>query len=246
MTGARKSVSLLLCLFTACFVRVDAQQDAAVPTPEFRASADTPPPAGATITFKFEDPRQQPAKFQITIHSDGSGHFVSQVGSAPPDDIANLPAQGQERDIKLADATRDRLFSIATKEKYFATKCDSGATKVAYQGTKTLVYEGPDGRGACTYNYSQDAKVQWITTQLMGLATTLEEGRRLKVQHEHARLVLDAELETLASLVHDGQATEVQTIEPVLSAIIADDNVMLRARRRAQALLDNDGVPSAK
>ena len=51
----------------------------------------------------------------------------------------------------------------------------------------------------------------------MGLASTLEEGRRLTVQHEHARLVLDAELETLTTLVHDGQATEVQNIAPILS-----------------------------
>ena len=214
-------------------------------TPEFRDSPVTLP-ANGVITFKFEDPRQQPAKYQITLRSDGSGHFVSYVGTAPPDDIANLPAQGQERDIKIADATRDRIFIIAAKEKYFATKCDSGATKVAFQGTKTLVYEGPDGHGACTYNYSQDAKVQWITSQLMGLATTLEEGRRLTVQHEHSRLVLDAELESLSTLVHDGQATEVQTIAPVLSSIIEDESVMLRARRRAQALLDNDPSKTAK
>ena len=229
-------------LFSSCGAFADAQDAPATP-PEFRSSPDTPPSAGGTITFKFEDPRQQPAKYQITIHSNGSAHFVSHVGSAPPDDIANLPAQGQERDLKMADATRDRIFAIAAKEKYFATKCDAGAAKVAFQGTKTLVYDGPDGHGACTYNYSQDAKLQWITSQLMGLATTLEEGRRLAVQHEHSRLVLDSELETLSALVKDGQATEVQTIEPVLSAIIADDNVMLRARRRAQALLDNDAQP---
>ena len=199
-----------------------------------------------TITFKFDNPQLQPANYVITLHSDGTGHFVSHAGSAPPNDIANLPAQGQERDISVTSATRDHLFLAAAKEKYFAVKCDAGASKVAFQGTKTLAYEGPEGHGSCIYNYSSDAKVQWITAQLTGLASTLEEGRRLTVQHEHARLVLDPELETLATMVHDGQATELQNIAPILSAIIADDNVMLRARRRAQTLLDNASAESAR
>ena len=243
MTTLHQRVALFLA-YAFCPVAF-AHQDAPSPPPEFRDSVAAPA-AGSTIIFKFEDARQQPAKYQITLRSDGSGHFISLVGNAPPDDIADLPAQGQERDLRIADATRDRLFSIAAKEKYFATKCDAGAAKIAYQGTKTLVYEGPDGRGACTYNYSQDAKLQWITSQLVGLATTLEEGRRLTVQHQHSRLVLDAELENLTNLVHEGQATEVQTIAPVLTSIIEDENVMLRARRRAQALLDNDSSHPAK
>jgi hypothetical protein len=213
--------------------------------PEFRTPAGATHPSG-TITFKFENPQLQPARYEITLHSDGTGHFVSHVGSTPPDDIANLPAQGQERDIRVDDATRDRIFAIAAKERYFATKCDAGAAKVAFQGIKTLAYEGPEGRGSCTYNYTQDAKLQWITTQLMGLAATLEEGRRLAVQHEHARLMLDAELETLSTMVHESMATEIENIAPVLSAIVGDDDVMLRARRRAQALLDGVAVQSAR
>jgi hypothetical protein len=232
---------LLLCF--VCLQEVAAQDAAAAP--EFRPRQGQALLTG-TITFTFDNPQLQPAHYEIVLHGDGSGHFASRVGSAPPDDIANLPAQGQERDIRLSDAARDRLFATAAREKYFATKCDSGAAKIAFQGTKTLSYDGPDGHGSCTYNYSQDARLQWITSELTGLAATLEEGRRLAVQHEHARLVLDAELETLSVMVKDGQATEVQAIEPVLSAIIGDDNVMLRARRRAQALLDNSAVPSQK
>ena len=105
------------------------------------------------------------------------------------------------------------------------------------------MYEGPELKGACTYNYSSDQKIQWLTNQLLGMATTLEEGRRLTVEHSHGRLTLDAELETLATLVKEGQATEVENIAPILQTIISDENVMTRARRRAQALLDSD--PSA-
>ena len=215
-----------------------AQEPAASDHPEFRDTSSLPP-ASATITFRFENAQLQPAKYEVTVHPDGSGHYVSHTGSAPPDDIADLPARGQERDVQLASATVQRLFATAAKEHSFATKCEAAGSKVAFQGTKTLMYEGPDGHGACTYNYSQDQKLQWITTQMIGLSATLEEGRRLKVEHEHGRLALDAELETLETMVHDGQATEVQNIAPVLQEIVADEAVMVRARRRAQALLDS-------
>lgn len=213
-----------------------APDSSAVVGPAFRGETV---PAVATLIFKFENPQLQPAKYQVTLHPDGSGHFVSLVGSAPPPDIADLPPEGQERDITVSEAVRKQMFLVAVKEHGFATKCDTGGSKVAFQGTKTLVYEGPDMKGACTYNYSSDQKIQWLTNQLLGIATTLEEGRRLTVEHTHGRLTLDAELETLATMVKEGQATEVENIAPILQTIVADENVMTRARRRAQELLDS-------
>ena len=215
-----------------------AQETSQPAPPAFREETIVPP-AAATITFRFENAQLQPAKYEITVHSDGTGHYVSHIGSAPPDDIADLPARGQEREIQLAVPTVQRLFSIAAKEHYFATKCEAAGSKVAFQGTKTLMYEGPDGRGACTFNFSQDQKLQWVGNEFLGLSATLEEGRRLIVEHEHGRLALDAELETLETLVHDSQATEVQNIAAILTSITADEAVMVRARRRAQALLDS-------
>ena len=211
--------------------------DPADPGPLFRGQTV---PTSATLIFKFDNPQLQPARFQITLHADGTGHFISQVGSAPPTDIAELPPEGQERDIIVSDAAKTKIFLIAQKEHGFSGKCDTGGTKVAFQGTKTLMYDGPGAQGTCTYNFSSDAKIQWLTSELLGLAVTLEEGRRLTVMHDHGRLTLDAELETLSKLVQDGQATELVNIAPVLRAILADANVMDRARRRAQLLLDAD------
>ena len=42
--------------------------------------------APATVTFHFEDPRMQPAKYTITLHEDGTGHFHAEGGSTSPDD----------------------------------------------------------------------------------------------------------------------------------------------------------------
>lgn len=249
-----RSLMFTLLIASAC-LRAQAQDNplpaqessttpdpSAVVGPAFRGETV---PTVATLIFKFENPQLQPAKYQITLHPDGSGHFVSLVGSAPPPDIADLPPEGQERNITVSAPVRKQMFLVAVKEHGFATKCDTGGSRVAFQGTKTLVYEGPDLKGACTYNYSSDQKIQWLTNQLLGIATTLEEGRRLTVEHTHGRLTLDAELETLATMVKEGQATEVENIAPILQTIVADENVMTRARRRAQALLDSDPATAA-
>ena len=116
--------------------------------------------------------------------------------------------------------------------------CDDAGAKVAFQGKKTLEYEGPNGPGSCTYNWSNSKYIQLITKECEGIALTLEEGRKLEVEHEHARLSLDPELETLDRLARSGDALELGNIAPVLSAIAADDAVMQRARSRARTLLD--------
>jgi len=204
--------------------------------PAFRGETDVAPTS--TITFKFEDARQQPARYQIVLHANGVGHFNSQVGPAQPTDIAQLPPENQDRDIIVADKTRASIFLVARKEHGFAIKCESGGNKIAFQGTKTVSYDGPDAHGTCSFNYSSDAKLQWLVAEMEGIATTLEEGRRLTMEHVHGRLTLDAELGNLETLVKEGQATEIENIAPVLQAIIVDENVITRARRRAQALLD--------
>ena len=72
---------------------------------------------------------------------------------------------------------------------------------------------------------------------MQGIAATLEEGRRLEIEHQHGRLSLDAELETLENMVQNGQAIEVGTIAPTLLAIVKDESVMQRAQKRARHLL---------
>ena len=104
--------------------------------------------------------------------------------------------------------------------------CEDGKDKIAFQGTKQLSYQGPDGNGSCTYNWSKSAAIEKLTTIFESIAFTLEEGRRLAVEHKHDRLALDAELGELLVAVKDGRALEVQSIQPVLQEIAEDDAVL--------------------
>jgi hypothetical protein len=201
--------------------------------------------APATVTFHFEDQQMQPAKYTITLHEDGTGHFQAEGGSANPDDIAALPSEGQDRSIQITAPTTERIFAIARAKKLFNMACEGGDAHLAFTGKKELGYQGVEGHGGCTYNYSKDQKIQWLTTEMQGIAATLEEGRRLQIEHEHGRLSLDAELETLEQMAQNGQALELGNIAPELVAIVKDDAVLQRAQKRARhllAIVDAGGV----
>ena len=203
----------------------------------FLMAASSNAQAPATVQFQFENQQLQPPKYTILVHEDGSGQFHAEASPARPDDPAALPGEAQERPIQLTAATTQRIFKVARAKKFFATACDSGDAKVAFTGKKLLTYEGGDGRGACTYIYSKDSQIEWLTGEMQGIAATLEEGRRLEMQHEHGRLSLDAELETLETMVQNGQAVELGNIAPILIAIVKDEAVLERAQRRARHLL---------
>jgi hypothetical protein len=198
-------------------------------------AAQAQPPA--TVTFHFENAQLQPAKYAITLHEDGTGHFHADAGPSSPEDTAALPSEGQDRPIQVTSPTVERIFAITRARKFFNIACEGGDAHLAFTGKKELGYQGADGHGGCSYNYSKDPKIQWLTTEMQGIAATLEEGRRLQLEHEHGRLSLDAELETLEQMVQNGQALELGNIAQTLLAIVKDDAVLQRAQKRSRRLL---------
>ncbi len=206
-------------------------------------AAQAEPPA--TVTFHFENPQLQPAKYTITLHEDGTGRFQAEAGPTTPDDTAALPSEGQDRPIQATAATIQHIFAVARAKKFFNIACEGGDAHMAFTGKKQLGYQGVDGHGGCSYNYSKDPKIEWLTNEMQGIAATLEEGRRLEIEHEHGRLSLDAELETLETMAQNGQALELQNIAQTLLAIVKDEAVLQRAQKRARhllAIIDAGGV----
>jgi hypothetical protein len=198
-------------------------------------------PHGAQVRFTYENAELQPAKYVLTIDENGAGRFHSEPGAKPPADTASYHplAQPLDRDIQLTPSTTDRIFATARTQKFFAGSCEEPKTRVAFQGLKQLSYQGPEGSGSCSYNWTKSVPIQKLTATLESIAFTLEEGRRLDLEHKHDRLSLDAEMSVLAEAVKDGRAMEIQTIQPVLNEIINDEAVMDRARIRARKLLDD-------
>jgi hypothetical protein len=189
----------------------------------------------AQIRFTYENPKLQPPKYVVIVGEDGSGHFNSEGGG--PTDGQTMSSEPQDRPIHISKALREAMFTIARKNKLFAISCDDGGKNIAFQGNKTLEYEGPEGKGSCMYNWSKNAQIDKLTDQFEAIAATLDEGGKLQRQYEHGRLSLDSEIEVLEQMVHDGRAIEVENIAPILQTLAGDEAVLQRVQRRARALL---------
>ena len=191
--------------------------------------------AQATLTFTFDNPALQPAKYTFVVREDGTGRYQSTPGSAPVEGA--LQPEPLDRPITLPDPMRTRLFALARKNHLFATGCDYGNTKIAFTGKKTFAYAGPEGTGSCTFNYARNQQVGQGADDLIAVATTLEEGRKLQLLLQHDKLGLNAEMEILSDEQASGRAQALANIAPVLRAIAADPDVLNHTRTRAEALL---------
>jgi hypothetical protein len=191
----------------------------------------------AQIRFTYQNPQLQPPKYVLTVNEDGTGHFRSEGGGQASTDPGNIPAEPQDRPIRISKAVRESIFAAARKSKLFAIACDDGGKNIAFQGTKTLQFESPEGQGSCTYNWSKNPQIDKVTDQFEAIAATLDEGSKLERQYEHGRLSLDSELELLDQMVRDGRALELENIAPILQKLADDEAVLQRVQRRARALL---------
>ncbi len=189
----------------------------------------------STVTFTFDNPALQPAHYTLVIHQDGTGRYQSTPGSAAVE--GPLQPEPQDRAITVPDPLRTQLFALARKNRLFAAKCDSGQKNIAFTGNKTLAYAGPDGSGSCTFNYAKNGQIGQLADNLIAVATTLEEGRRLQLLLDHDKLGLNAEVETLAGEQASGRAQALGNIVPVLRAIAADPDVLNHTRARVETLL---------
>jgi len=195
---------------------------------------------GPLVGFRYENEQLQPAKYSLVIHKSGAGEYHSEPAATPPPDTASYHpmANALDRSVQISKPVLEQIFLTAREQKFFAIPCEDTKDKVAFQGTKQLSYQGPDGVGSCSYNWSKLLAIQKLTAIFESIAFTLEEGRRLEVEQKHDRLAVDAELGVLVDAVKDGRAIELQNIQETLQAIIGDEAIMERARARAQKLLE--------
>jgi hypothetical protein len=191
----------------------------------------------AQIRFTYENPKLEPHKYVLVVGEDGSGNFHSE-GSASSTDGQSMSSGSLDRPIHVSKALRESMFAAARKNKFFAKACEDGGKNIAFQGTKTLEYTGPDGQGSCIYNWSKNAQIGKLTDQFQAIAATLDEGSKLQRQYEHGRLSLDSEMEILGQMVREERAIEIENIAPLLQTLAGDEAVLQRVQRRARTLLE--------
>jgi hypothetical protein len=190
----------------------------------------------AVFQIDFTNLQLVPSHWTLKLSPDGSGQFDAEGGQPMPQEAKTILAGDVHRPVQLSPAFTEQVFSTARTRRWFAFPCESHM-KVAFQGTKRLSYSGPEGSGACEYNYSKDKEIEELGNSLMAVEFTILSGARMEKLLQHDRLGLDEELDNLMTALHEGSAGEVGTIRETLTRIASDDQVMDRVRRKARQLL---------
>ena len=190
----------------------------------------------SVFEIDYTNAQLTPSHWQLKLNPDGSGQFDADGGQPSQEDAKQILAGDVHRPVQLSSTLTGQVFSVARMRRLFAIPCESHL-KVAFQGIKRLSYTGPEGSGACEFNYSKDREIETLGNSLLAVEFTILSGARLEKLLQHDRLGLDEELDNLTSAVQAGNAIEVGTIREILSRIALDDQVMERARRKARLLL---------
>lgn len=194
------------------------------------------------VTFSLDFPNSSPEHYAISVQSDGHAHYESS-GKISQDSDAR---DNYQTDFTFSDATRSRIFELAAQAHYFSGKVDSGNKRLAFTGTKKLVYKDGQRNSSAEYNFSQQPAVQQLTTLFQNVAATLEYGRRLTYFHRYQKLALDDELKRMEDQAKRNELAELQAVTPVLQGIYDDASVINVVRARALRIMEMKPVPPGK
>jgi hypothetical protein len=196
----------------------------------------------ATVSFTLDFPQSIPDHYALSVSTDGHAEYNS-TGKLTPD---SEPPDPFHLDFTISPATRQKIFDLSAKAKYFDGKVDSGKKNLASTGKKVLSYRDGQRSTQAEYNYSPVPAVQELTTLFQNISTTLEFGRRLDYYHHYQKLALEDELKRMEEMTRDKNLDEIQAVAPILQKIATDQSVINVSRARAQRLLAISGVAAPK
>lgn len=190
------------------------------------------------VKLEYSNPQLIPAQWTLVVWPDGRGHFQAVRGNAAAPDSSSIEPQVIDQDVHLSGEYAGRIFEMLQRHPPQPGHCENHS-KVAYQGTKTLEYRGPDGTRTCTFNYAKDRELGEVANSMMSVAATLIEGARLTMIWQHDPLGLDKEIEFIMEAAADGRLQQICAIRDTLQRLAADPGVMERVRKRAAKLSES-------
>jgi len=187
------------------------------------------PPAVPTVTFTFDWP-VHPPHYSIVVDASGRAAYTAMAGKEGSEDPYVVK-------FTASRPTRERVFAAAAALNYFQGQFDFTRHRIAFTGSKTLVYADANRRFQTTFNWSENAQLMDLAHLFFGIANTMEGGRRLEFLRRFDRLGLNDQLKEMEEEAKDHYLREVHVIEPVLRQIADDPAIMDLARQRARRLL---------
>jgi hypothetical protein len=235
---ARTVVGSVFLLVSSFYVA--AQSAAQQAGPAAGSAIGIPVGSGAEVSFQFERIGLPVPQFTIQVREDGTGRYQAEQAERPATggSMRGEAAQHIDRTMVLSPGMVTKIFKAAHELNDFNMTCVSKLKNIADTGKKTLSYTGADGQGSCVYHYSDNKSVMMLSDTFIGIAYTMDAGRRLEFLHRYDRLGLDEEMIQLSQEVEAGRALELGTISQTLTALVNDSAVLERVRARATKMLE--------
>ena len=196
-----------------------------------------------TLSYSLDRSGTPSVRYTIRIdQSNGKGSFHDELPVLVGAD-ARTGAPAEDALITVDPELLKKLF--ATVPTVRAGRCETHMKKISQTGTKVLRYESGGAVAQCSFNYSDDERLNTANSLFEAIADTMQYGERLSNKLRFDRLGLDVEMDNLTGELSSGRAVEVVNIAPVLQAIQNDERVMERVRRKAAHLLESAGITPA-
>jgi hypothetical protein len=197
------------------------------------AVCSVPGKVGDCVIFSFDWDKAAVPKYTIVVQENHIVHYW--LGDGAYDEL-----QMAKPSLTLSDATFKEIFTAI--EPGILHDCETKARNIAQTGKKTVRWYDGDQYAECTFNYSENVRLNEIALTFMAVAETMQMGETLKHSLRYDRLGLDAEMDSLVDEVKRGDAIEAQNIAPILQLLVDDDRVMERVKRKAAHLLEGAGI----
>src|SRR5438309_105010 len=131
------------------------------------AFAQSPSPAVLpTISFTFDHPDLPVTHYQTDIAADGKAHYQSQTRGQEK----GTAEDGISRDFVLSADTRERIFDLVKKADNLVGNFDYARHKIAFSGTKTIVYTDATGSHTAKFNWSENESVMKLADLFQGIS----------------------------------------------------------------------------
>ena len=72
--------------------------------------------ADPSVQMDFSNPGLNPAHWVLTLAPDGTGHFMSERGSAPPDPAQGIEPAAVDRDIHVSPEFAAHVFEVTRRQ----------------------------------------------------------------------------------------------------------------------------------
>lgn len=187
------------------------------------------------VRVEYSNPGGTPTHWTLVLRANGQGNFRAEPAKPAPG-LKTIEVPTIDRGVQISPDFAGRVFRVATSDRVLGNKCESHL-RVAFQGWKTIQYQGPEGQGSCTFNYSRDRQIQEMGESLVAVAATLIEGARLELLRQHDPLGLDRETSFMVEGAADGRLQQIGAIRNILESLEQDPAVMEMVRKRIRILL---------